>query len=175
MSYRDRKPTIITLTGPEMVETNAEHAELVRPLYEGFADCCYGDWQGEAEANPNTILGDLIGDLLHLATAIGADPDEVIRLGQYHHQCEVDEAAPRAPDRAMTEALAHDIETKSMGPPCSASPEDWVRWGEGYINYSLDDLAREQIADVVEAVAQESVDSLPLAVLILMLIHKVAS
>lgn len=58
------------------------------------------DWDGEEDQH-HEVIGDLVCDLMHLVTALGGDPDEVLDAGRRHFVAEV--------------GLGYDLES----PPCS--------------------------------------------------------
>ena len=60
--------------------TNAARAELVRPLVMQFRDDC--GMKGEDE---ETVVSDLLADLLHYARHNNCDPAAVIRRGLGHY------------------------------------------------------------------------------------------
>jgi hypothetical protein len=95
-SGADRRNQYLDLRDvPRDIETNEDRAAMVRPFMEAFGRAYSG---GSSEPD-ETVLSDMIGDLLHLADRIEDEEggpctaDYILERARYHYDAEVDEAA----------------------------------------------------------------------------------
>lgn len=70
-----------------MTRTNLERATVAQAICDE-----YGSMVGMTlREDRESLLGDLLADLLHLAVRLNIDPDRVVRLGQMHFTEEQEE------------------------------------------------------------------------------------
>jgi hypothetical protein len=79
------------MKGTEMEPTNTNRAEWAQCALEAFADQCCTDGPGELDADPGTILADLLCDLMHWADVHGEDFAAQLERGRGHYDHETDE------------------------------------------------------------------------------------